>query len=170
MRIGVAQNVGWPASGAEREPEQTAQVLPQRHEQPPQDRRRGKVRNHAVRVGRLVPGEDKIENVYETGGPKCCLGQIAPSQARRAALSVGCSGTARQRKLRAKATKTKNNNPEENLERKAPARTSPNLRTVPREGDRHIAGSCQTARTQNSAIAMSVITSGPNARNAGMLA
>src|SRR6266853_605403 len=91
-------------------------------------------------------------------------------QARRAALSVGCSGTSCQRKRRAKATKTKNNNPEENFERKAPARASPNLRTVWREGEHHISGSCRMARTQNSAIAVSVSTSGPNARNAGMLA
>src|ERR1700687_3270837 len=91
-------------------------------------------------------------------------------QVRRAALSVGCSGALRQRKLNAKATKTKNSSPEENFERKAPARASPNLRTVWREGERHISGSCQMTRTQNNAIAVSVITSGPNARNAGMLA
>src|SRR6202166_4497963 len=90
-------------------------------------------------------------------------------QERSPVLSVGCSGPPRHRKLRTTATKTKNNNPEENFERKAPARASPNLTTVQREGECHISGSCQTARTQNSAIAMSVITSGPNARNAGML-
>src|SRR6266851_2131791 len=81
-------------------------------------------------------------------------------QVRRAALSVGCSGAPRQRKLSAKATKTKNNSPEENFERKAPARTSPNLRRPRREGEHHIPGSCQTARTQNKVIAVSVITSG----------
>src|SRR5260370_20867804 len=91
-------------------------------------------------------------------------------QVRRAALSVGCSGAPRQRKLSAKATKTKNNSPEENFERKAPARTSPNLRRPRREGEHHIPGSCQTARTQNKVIAVSVITSGPNARNDGVLA
>src|SRR5713226_2041628 len=91
-------------------------------------------------------------------------------QVRRAALSVGCSGAPRQRKLSAKATKTKNNSPEENFERKAPARTSPNLRRPRREGEHHIPGSCQTARTQNKVIAVSVITSGPNARNVGVLA
>src|SRR3981081_3709407 len=90
-------------------------------------------------------------------------------QARSAAFSVGCSGTPRQRKLRATAAKTKNNNPEENFERKAPARASPNLMTVQRDGECHISRSSHTARTQNSATVTSVITSGPNARNAGML-
>src|SRR5260370_16755461 len=97
------------------------------------------------------------------------VGGARGRQAGKAALSVGCSGTPRQRKLRATATKTKNNNPEENFERNAPARASPNLMTVQRGGECHISGSCQTARTQNSATAMSVITRGPNAKNAGML-
>src|ERR1700746_1072321 len=88
---------------------------------------------------------------------------------RRSSLSEGCSGTGRQRRLRTRARKTKNNNPEENLERKAAARVSPNRTTVPREGDRHISGSCQTASTQNSVIKTSVTTSGPKVRNAGML-
>src|SRR6266852_6302044 len=91
-------------------------------------------------------------------------------QVRRAALSVGCSVTPRQRKLSAKTTKTKNNSPEENFERKAPARVSPNWRTVWREGERHISGSCQMARAQNKVAAISVTTSEPNARNVGMLA
>src|SRR5258708_38633040 len=90
-------------------------------------------------------------------------------QARRAAFSVGCSGTPRQRKLRATATKTKNNNPDENFERKAPATASPNLMTVQREGDCHISGSSQTATTQDNTTATSAITSGPTADNAGML-
>src|SRR5712671_4692608 len=81
MRIGVAQNVRWPARGAEREPKQTAQVLPQRHEQPPQQRRRGKVRNNVERVRRLVPGQDKINNVHEQRGPKRSLGHVAPRTA-----------------------------------------------------------------------------------------
>src|SRR5579863_1855556 len=85
--------------------------------------------------------------------------QARRRQVRRASFSQGCSGTARQRRLRTKARNTKNNSPEENLERNAPARVSANLTTVAREGERHISGSCQTASTQNSVIAMSVITS-----------
>src|SRR5579863_6531063 len=90
-------------------------------------------------------------------------------QARRAELSMGCSGTPRQRKLKARAANTKNNIPEENFDRNAPARMSPYLTTVPREGECHICGSCQMASTQNKVTATSVMTSGPKARNAGML-
>src|SRR5437899_11170703 len=81
MRIGMAQNVRWPARGAEREPKQTAQVLPQRHKQPPQQRRRGKVRNNVERVRRLVPGEDKVEKVNEQRGPERSLSHVAPGTA-----------------------------------------------------------------------------------------
>ena len=39
------------------------------------------MRNDAVGIRRLVPGEDKIENVHEAGGPKRGLGQVAPGAA-----------------------------------------------------------------------------------------
>src|SRR5712692_7817281 len=40
-------------------------------------RRRGEMGNDAERVRRLVPGEDKIDNVHEKGGPKRRLDQVA---------------------------------------------------------------------------------------------
>src|ERR1700674_5616884 len=81
MRIGVAQNVGWSAGSAESEPKQAEQVLPERHKQPPQERRCGEVGNDAERVRWLVPGEDKVENVHEQCGPKRCLCQVGPRTA-----------------------------------------------------------------------------------------
>src|SRR6185437_3510769 len=71
--------------------------------------------------------------------------------------------------LRATAGKTKNNNPEENLESKAPAKVSPKIINAALPGCCHSLGSCQTVRTQKSAITISVITSGPNVRNAGVV-
>src|SRR5208282_3886817 len=82
---------------------------------------------------------------------------------------MGCPGSGLNRKLSAKPTNAKNNSPDENFESKAPASTKPNSTTVPRVGERHMFGSCQTVSTQNSVTAMSVITSGPNAIKAGMV-
>ena len=66
--------------------------------------------------------------------------------------------------------KTTNNNPEENFDSSAPANVRPNRNTVLRLVERHISGNCQTVRTQNKAIAISVMTRGPKARNAGVVA
>lgn len=87
----------------------------------------------------------------------------------RAALSVGCSGSGRSRMLKATAGKTKKSSPEENFESNAPAKTSPNLTTSPPLGECHMAGNCQMVSSQNSVTTTSVITSGPKARNAGIV-
>src|SRR5258708_34006726 len=87
MRISVAQDVGWPAPGAKCEPKQTPQVLPQRHEQPSQDRRGGKMGEDAERGRWVGPGEGKINKVEKQRGPKgslCsgfpCPGPPAPTR------------------------------------------------------------------------------------------
>ena len=90
-------------------------------------------------------------------------------QRRSSAFSTGCSGSGLNRKLSATAANTKNNSPDENFESRAPASTRPNFTIVLGEGERHIFGSCQTVSTQNNVTAMSVITSGPKERNAGMV-
>src|SRR6185437_16097826 len=72
--------------------------------------------------------------------------------------------------LRATAGNTKNNNPEENFESRAPAKVSPKSIKAARPGDCHSFGICHTVKSQNRAITISVITSGPNARNAGVVA
>src|ERR1700677_4347500 len=90
-------------------------------------------------------------------------------QRRSSAFSTGCPGSGLNRKLNANPANTKNNSPDENFESRAPASTKPNFTTVPGDGERHIFGSCQTASTQNNVTAMSVITSGPKERKAGMV-
>src|SRR5271154_5007518 len=90
-------------------------------------------------------------------------------QRRSSAFSRGWSASGLNRKLNANAAKLKNNSPDENFESRAPASTRPNFTIVPCEGERHIFGSCQTVSTQNNVTAMSVITSGPKERKAGMV-
>jgi hypothetical protein len=86
------------------------------------------------------------------------------------ALSAGCSGAGRQRRLRTNAAKQKNRRPAENLESSAPLRANPNLRTVPCDGDRHMLAKAHKVRTANKVIAMSVKTRGPNASMVGIVA
>src|SRR5258706_14350277 len=81
MRIGVAQNIRWPASGAERKHNETAEIEPQWHQQPAQERRSGKVRNDAERIRGRVPGENKVGQVHEQRSPEDCFGYVGPSAA-----------------------------------------------------------------------------------------
>src|SRR5713226_1928212 len=81
MRIGVSQNISGPATGAKREQDKTAEVEPKRHQQPPQERRRGKVRDDAERIRGLVPGEDKVSDVHEQSGPESGFGHVKPRTA-----------------------------------------------------------------------------------------
>src|ERR1700746_980323 len=90
-------------------------------------------------------------------------------QERSSRLLVGCSASGIRRRLSANAGKTKNNNPEENFESSAPAKAKPTLMTSPREGLRHMFGSCHTVSTQNNVTARSVMTNGPKARKAGIV-
>ena len=68
------------------------------------------------------------------------------------------------------AAKQKNRSPAENLESSAPPKARANLRTVPRDGDRHMLAKAHKVRTANKVIAMSVKTKGPNASMTGMVA
>src|SRR5579864_8326397 len=90
--------------------------------------------------------------------------------ARSSALSAGCPGAGRQRRLRMNAAKQKNRSPAENLDSNAPLSERPNLSTVPRDGDRHMLAKAHTVRTANKVIAMSVKTRGPNASMTGIVA
>src|SRR3981189_1216517 len=81
MRIGVAQNIRWPASGAECKHNEATEMGPERRQQPGQKRRFGKVRNDAERIRRLVPGENKVGQVHEQRSPEDCFGYVAPSAA-----------------------------------------------------------------------------------------
>src|SRR6185437_9654018 len=72
--------------------------------------------------------------------------------------------------LRATAGNTKNNKPEENFESRAAAKASQKIINAALPGCCHSFGSCQTVSIQKRAITISVITSGPNARNAGVVA
>src|SRR5215471_6711659 len=86
----------------------------------------------------------------------------------RSGFASGCSGTGHRRKLKITARNTNSSSPEENFDSKAPAKTNENLRMLPGEGECHISANNQTVRTQNRVMSMSVITSGPNARNGGI--
>src|SRR5579871_2818191 len=91
-------------------------------------------------------------------------------QARSSFLSAGCSGAGRQRRLRMNAAKQKNKIPAENLDRSAPPKARPNLRTVACEGDCHMLAKAHKVRTANKVIAISVKTRGPKASMAGIVA
>src|SRR5271156_2181077 len=90
--------------------------------------------------------------------------------ARSSALSRGCSGAGRQRRLRMNAAKQKNKSPAENLVSSAALKAAPNRRIVPVDGDRHMLAKAHNVSTKNKVIAMSVRTKGPNASMTGMVA
>src|SRR3984893_11836649 len=95
--------------------------------------------------------------------------QRSRRQARASVLARGWPGTARQRVLKAKATKVKNRMPAVNFERSAPARLRANSMAFFRQGLCHISANRQKVTKENSVTARSVWTRGPKVRKVGVL-
>ena len=68
------------------------------------------------------------------------------------------------------AAKTNSSNPAENFESKARASAAANRSMARRDCSRHILANSHSATSANSATIVSMSTSGPNVRNAGMVA
>src|SRR3989442_12525169 len=95
--------------------------------------------------------------------------QRSGRQARASGLTMGWQGTARQRVLRAKATKAKNKMPAVIFERSAPARLRANIMVFFRLGFCHVSAKLHNVSKENSVTAKSVWTRGPKVRKAGVL-
>src|SRR2546422_4126261 len=100
--------------------------------------------------------------------PRRVARQRSRRQARASGLPIAWPGKARQRVLRAKATKAKNKMPAVNFERSAPARLRANIMVFFRLGFCHVSAKLHNASKENSVTAKSVWTRGPKVRKAGV--
>src|SRR5271165_1787629 len=90
-------------------------------------------------------------------------------QTRASALAFGCPGRGSQRVLSTKAMNTKMRIPAVNLERSAAAKLIPNKNEFHFVGFSHRSANLQMVISEYKVTGMSVSTSGPKVRKAGVL-